>query len=80
MSKANFNSNDIDKSRSLAVKIQNSTNMPKGALIRVLPPSKYQTPPKTKYFAETHLKKTYINFTNKMVMNNTQVLMTSFPI
>jgi len=39
MGKANFNSNNIFKSKSLAVNIQNSTNIPKGALIRVLHPS-----------------------------------------
>ena len=58
MSKANFNSNNIDKSKSLAVKIQNSTNIPKGALIRVLPPSKYQTS-ESRYFTDTHLKYVY---------------------
>lgn len=58
MSKANFNSNNIDKSKSLAVKIQNSINIPKGALIRVLPPSKYQTS-ESRYFTDTHLKYVY---------------------
>jgi hypothetical protein len=58
MSKANFYSNNIGNSKSLAVKIQNSINIPKGALIRVLPPSKYQTP-ESRYFAETHLKNIY---------------------
>lgn len=58
MSKANFYRNNIDNSKSLAVKIQNSTNIPKGALIRVLPPSKYQTS-ESRYFAETHLKNIY---------------------
>ena len=55
MSKVNSNSNNIGNSKSLAVKIQNSTNIPKGALIRVLPPSKYQTS-ENQIFAET-LKK-----------------------
>jgi hypothetical protein len=58
MGKANFNSNNIYKSKSLAVKIQNSTNIPKGALIRVLPPSKYQTS-ESRYFTDTHLKYVY---------------------
>jgi hypothetical protein len=58
MSKVNSNSNNIGNSKSLAVKIQNSTNIPKGALIRVLPPSKYQTS-ESRYFAETHLKNIY---------------------
>ena len=58
MSKANFYRNNIDNSKSLAVKIQNSTNIPKGALIRVLPPSKYQTS-ESRYFTDTHLKYVY---------------------
>jgi len=78
MGKANFNSNNIFKSKSLAVNIQNSTNIPKGALIRVLHPSKYQAS-ESRYFTDTHLK-VYINFTSKMAMNNTLVLATSFQI
>ena len=58
MGKANFNSNNIFKSKSLAVNIQNSTNIPKGALIRVLHPSKYQAS-ESRYFTDTHLKSVY---------------------
>lgn len=58
MYKANFYSNSICKSKSIAVKIQNSTNIPKGSLIRVLLPSKYQTS-ESRYFTDTHLKYVY---------------------
>lgn len=58
MSKANFYSNNIINSKSLTVKIPNSTNIPKGALIRVLPSSKYQTS-ENRYFTDSHLKKVY---------------------
>jgi len=68
MGKANFNSNNIFKSKSLAVNIQNSTNIPKGALIRVLHPSKYQAS-ESRYFTDTHLKSVYKFYKQKDLEN-----------